>query len=143
MASKREQVLSALFTALSGISGPVVMRGEVTPQEVPSGGILILRDGDPGEPEVLLSPPTWVYEHTAEIEVVVDSATAADRDALFDDLLVGIGSAIAADRTLGGLADWVEPQAPAPSDLDVEGAPGLKAAMVPVMLHYASSDPLG
>jgi hypothetical protein len=32
------------------------LRGEVLPERVPAEGLLILRDGEPGEPEVTLSP---------------------------------------------------------------------------------------
>ena len=50
---------------------------------------------------------------------------------------------LAADRTLGGLCDWVEAEAPRPVDLAVDGAATLKAAVIPIVLHYAMSDPLG
>ena len=46
------------------------------------------------------------------------------------------------DRTLGGLCDWVEAEAPRPVDLPVEGAASLKAAVIPVILHYTTADPL-
>ena len=49
----------------------------------------------------------------------------------------------AADRTLGGLCDWAEAKAPRPIDLAVDGAATLKAAVIPIVLHYASADPLG
>lgn len=143
MASKRELVLQALFDALSGIdTGARVLRNEMLPERVPESGILIVRDGDPGEPEILLSPPEYVYEHRAEVEVVVEGATAQARDQLFDSLLQAVGAAVAADRTLGGLCDYVEAQAPAPVDLPIEGAPGLKAAVVPIVLHYGAADPI-
>jgi hypothetical protein len=50
---------------------------------------------------------------------------------------------ISADQTLGGLCDWVEADAPQPVDLPVEGAVSLKAAVIPVMLHYSTANPLG
>jgi hypothetical protein len=65
-----------------------------------------------------------------------------DRDAAFDALTASIGVAITADRTLGGLCDWVEAEAPRPVDLPIEGAASLKAAVIPVMLHYSTADPL-
>jgi hypothetical protein len=65
-----------------------------------------------------------------------------DRDATFDTLTASIGSALAADRTLGGLCDWVEAEAPRPVDLPVEGAASLKAAVIPVVLHYSTADQL-
>jgi hypothetical protein len=138
MPTTRETVLSALHTLLQTLPA-TALRGEVLPERVPAAGLLILRDGDPGEPEVTLSPLTYHYQHRAEIEAVVQGA---DRDAAFDALLTGVGTALAADRTLGGLCDWVEAEAPRPVDLAVDGAATLKAAIIPVVLHYASADPL-
>ena len=100
---------------------------------------MILRDGEPGEPEVTLSPLAYHDQHRAEIEAVVQGG---DRDAAFDTLCASIGAALAADRTLGGLCDRVEPDAPQPADLPIEGGQALKAAVIPVVLHYSSADPL-
>ena len=138
MPTPRETILQALHSLLQTQAAPV-LRGEVLPERVPAAGLLILRDGDPGEPEVTLSPLTYHYQHRAEIEAVVQGA---DRDAAFDTLAAGVGTALAADRTLGGLCDWVEAEAPRPIDLPVEGAATLKAAVIPVALHYTSADPL-
>jgi hypothetical protein len=112
----------------------------VLPERVPAKGLLILRDGEPGEPEVTLSPLAYHYQHRAEIEAVVHGA---DRDTAFDALTASIGVALATDRTLGGLCDWVEAEAPRPVDLPVEGAASLKAAVITVVLHYSTADPLG
>ncbi|MEZ5747595.1 MAG: acyl-CoA transferase, partial [Paracoccaceae bacterium] len=67
----------------------------------------------------------------------------ADREVAFDTLCASVGGAIAANRTLGGLCDWVEAEAPRPVDLPIEGAASLKAAVIPVVLHYSTADPLG
>ena len=142
MATKRETILQALFALLSGIAGPAVLRNDNLPERIPAGGMIILRDGDPGEPEVLLSPPEYVYEHRADADVVVDAATPAARDVLFDSVMQAIGLSIAADRTLGGLCDYAETAAPVPVDLIVEGASGFKAATLPIILHYGTPDPL-
>jgi hypothetical protein len=142
MATKRETVLQALFTLLSGIAGPTVLRNGNLPERIPAGGMVILRDGEPGEPEVLLSPPEYVYEHRADADVLVDATTPAARDVLFDNIMQAIGAAIAADRTFGGLCDYAETAAPVPVDVIVEGAPGFKAATLPIILHYGTSDPL-
>jgi hypothetical protein len=139
MPSARETILAALHTRLQTLAAPV-LRGEVLPERIPANGLIILRDGKPGEPEVTLSPLTCFYEHRAELEVVIQAGTG--RDALFDALTADIGTALAADRTLGGLCDWVEAEAPEPVDLPIEGAAALKAAVITVVLHYATSDPL-
>ena len=138
MASVRETILTALHARLSALPA-TALRGDVLPERVPAAGLLILRDGEPGEPEVTLSPLRYHYQHRAEIEAVVQGAA---RDTAFDTLCAGIGAAIAADRTLGGLCDWVEAEAPRPVDLAVDGAASLKAAVIPVILHYSTADPL-
>ena len=116
-----------------------VLRGEVLPERVPAAGLMILRDGEPDEPGVTLSPLRYHYQHRAEIEAIVQGAT---RDATFAALCASIGAAISADRALGGRCDWVEAEAPRPVDLPVEGAASLKAAVIPVVLHYATANPL-
>ena len=141
MPTTRETILTALTDLLSTIPHVPVLRGEVLPERIPPAGLMILRDGNPGEPGVTLSPLMYHYQHRAELEVIVQSK--AQRDSLFDALTAQIGAVIAADRTLGGLCDWVEPEAPEPVDLPVEGGASLKAAIVPVLLHYATADPLG
>ena len=142
MPTTRETILQSLFAALQSVPAATVLRGAVLPERIPSGGLLILRDGAPGAPETTLSPLTWHYQHRAEIEAVVEAGTPANRDAAFDALVLSLGAALAFDRSLGGLCDWIEAEAPEPVDLAVEGAAGLKAAVIPVILHYATSDPL-
>ena len=68
--------------------------------------------------------------------------SVVDLDAAFDNLAAGVGTALAADRTLGGLCDWAEAEAPRPVDLAVDGAATLKAAVIPVVIHYSTTDPL-
>ena len=138
MLTIRETILAALHTRLSTLPA-TTLRGEVLPERVPAAGLLILRDGEPGEPEVTLSPLRYHYQHRAEIEAVVQEAA---RDATFDTLCASIGATLAADRTLGGLCDWIEAAAPVPVDLPIEGATSLKAAVITILLHYTSSDPL-
>jgi hypothetical protein len=138
MPTSRETILTALHALLQTLPS-TALRGEVLPERVPAAGLLILRDGEPGDPEVTLSPLRYHYQHRAEIEAVVQGAA---RDAAFDTLIASIGAALTADRTLGGFCDWVEAEAPRPVDLPVEGAAALKAAVITVVLHYSTADPL-
>lgn len=141
MTTKREQILAALFAALATIpGGVVVLRNEVLPTRIPRAGLVILRDGDPGEPEITLSPLTYHWEHRAEVELFVDGKSG--REAAFDALCEAVGQCLAGDRTLGGRCDWIEAGAPAPVDLPVDGASTIKAAVLFVTLHYASGDAL-
>ena len=141
MPTPRETILTALADLLRTVPHVPVLRGEVLPERIPPSGLMILRDGNPGEPGVTLSPLMYHYQHRAELEVIVQ--TGEDRDTRFDRLLGRIEAAISADRTLRGRCDWVEAEAPEPVDLPVEGAVSLKAAVIPLVLHYASAAPLG
>ena len=138
MPTPRETILAALYARLSALPS-TALRGDVLPERVPTEGLLILRDGEPGEPDITLSPLAYHYQHRAEIEAVVQKT---DRDVAFDTLTASVGSMLAADRTLGGLCDWVEAEAPRPVDLPVEGAVSLKAVVIPVVLHYSTADQL-
>lgn len=141
MPTQRETILTSLADLLRTIPHVPVLRGEVLPERIPPAGLMILRDGTPGEPSVTLSPLTYHFQHRAELEMIVQSAT--DRDTLFDALVAQVGAVIAADRTLRGLCDWVEPEAAEPVDLPVEGTASLKAGIIPIILHYATTDALG
>ena len=60
MPTLRETILAALDARLSALPA-AALRGEVLPERVPAEGLLILRDGDLGEPEVTLSPLCYHY----------------------------------------------------------------------------------
>ena len=139
MSTSRETILTALADLLRTVPHVPVLRGEVLPERIPPAGLMILRDGDPGDPAVTLSPLTYHYQHRSELEVIVQRA---NRDMGFAALCGQIGAVIRTDRTLSGRCDWIEAEAPQPVDLPVEGAASLKAAIIPVVLHYSTSDPL-
>ncbi len=126
MPTTRETILAALHARLQPLAA-LVLRDEVLPERIPAAGLIILRDGQPGEPEVTLSPLRYHYQRRAELEVVIQ--TGIGRATAFDTLIAAIGTALEADRTLGGLCDWVEPEAPASVDLPIEAAAALKAAV--------------
>ena len=104
MPTTRETALAALLVRLQPLAA-LVLRDEVLPERIPAAGLIILRDGQPGEPEVTLSPLRYHYQHRAELEVVVQAPNG--RASAFDTLIAAIGTALDSDRTLGGLCDWV------------------------------------
>lgn len=140
--SKRENALSALFGLLHGVAGASVRRNEALPQVVPAGGLIILRNGDPGEPDVSLGPRTEFYTHRAEIEAFVTQLSGGGGEAALDALLGEIGTALAADRSLGGIVDHMVWSAPEHDVLAVEGSVPILAARIDVILEYMVSDPL-
>jgi hypothetical protein len=97
-ASKTEEVLEALRTVLETVPGAVVERNSALPEKIPDGGLNILRDGDPGEPEQALGGfGSTYYQHPVEIEAYVAEGNATARDAAFDAVLQEIGVALEAD----------------------------------------------
>ena len=143
MVSRAEAILQRLQLALSGIGDATVERNSVLPEKVPTGGLIILRDGDPGEPERPLGGfGSSYYQHAVEIELYVEDGNPAARDAAFDDLLQQIGAALEADPTLDGLAFGVSYGRPETSIEAVPGAPAIKAATLTVAVDYESDAPL-
>jgi len=142
MPSRRETILSALHELLRASLAASVRRNEALPEKAPSAGLVIARDGEPGEPEVLLSPLSYLWRHRAPIDVVVGGGTQAERDAALDTLLIAIDAALETDRTLGGLVDYLEIGPPSFEIVPIEGAAPIKGAVVPVILHYETTSPL-
>ncbi len=144
MTSKREQVISTLFNKLKTLetANLKIYRNLDKPQTVPAGGMMVLRDGAGDEPEILLSPLTYIYEQLVGLEVLVQNADSSTRSSLLDNLLVSIGSIINANRTLDGLAEWVEAKAPDFNDDPIEGAATIRSANVAVMIRFATDNPL-
>ena len=142
-ASKAEQVLDALKVLLGTVPDAVVERNSALPEKVPGGGLIIVRDGDPGEPEQALGGfGNAYYQHAVEIDVYLEEGDAAARDAAFDALLQQIGIALEADPTLGGVAFGLTYGRPEPSIEAVAGAPAIKTAMLTVTVDYESDAPL-
>jgi hypothetical protein len=142
-ASKAEQVLEALRTALETVPGAAVERNSVLPEKISDGGLVMLRDGDPGEPEQALGGfGSTYYQHAVEIEVYVEEGDAAARDATFDALLEQIGAVLETDPTLGGLAFGVTYGRPESSIEAVAGAPAIKSATLTVTVDYETDTPL-
>lgn len=142
MSSRREAILGALFQTLDNALDANVRRNEVLPEKLPAAGLVILRDGDPGEPDVTLNPRTEFYSHRAEIEAFVTLPSEGGGEAALDGLLAAIGSALANDRSLGGLAENLTWSAPETSVLAIEGAAPILAARLTVTIEYLVSDPL-
>lgn len=142
MTSRREQVLSALSARLQMLADVSVKRNEALPSSVPAGGLVILRDGDPGEPDVTLNPRSEFYSHRAELEVFITQPVGGGGEGVLDDLLGAIGAALATDTSLGGLAETLRCSAPEVSVLAIEGAAPILAARLTVTIEYLVSDPL-
>ena len=144
MPSTTERILAALTDRLRAVPGPKVERNTAVPEKISAGGLIVLRDGDPGEPEQALGGVGSVYySHAVEIEIYVETGEAAARDAEFDALVMAIGAVLDGDPTLGGLAFGMTTARPAIDTEAVIGAPAIKTGTIDVIVEYETETPLG
>ncbi len=140
--SKREQVIEAIVAlVVAALPAAKVERNAAKPERVPAGGLVIVRDGDPGEPDVLLSPLTYLYTHRIPLEVAARESGSQSREEALDAMLAAIGAAVAADRTLGSLCEFIEAEAPATADIEASGAQAVRWADAAIVATYATTDP--
>ena len=141
--SQRENAIGALFAVLGQLSlGTMVKRNAALPERIADHAMAILRDGEMGEPDVSLSPLTYHWQHQVAIELFVADPDANARDARMDGLLIELAGLIEADRTLVGVVEYAETGQPKFDELAPEGTSGIKACLLPVILHYSSAGPL-
>lgn len=141
--SQRENAIGALFAVLGQLSlGTMVKRNTALPERISDHAMAILRDGEMGEPEVSLSPLTYHWQHQVAIELFVADPDTSTRDSRMDGLLTELAFLIEADRTLAGVVEYAEIGQPKFDELAPEGTSGIKACLLPVVLHYSSAGPL-
>ena len=141
--SQRENAIGAVFAVLGQLSlGTMVKRNAALPERIADHAMAILRDGEMGEPEVSLSPLTYHWQHQVAIELFVADPDASTRDSRMDGLLTELAFLIEADRTLAGVVEYAEIGQPRFDELAPEGTSGIKACLLPVVLHYSSAGPL-
>ena len=141
--SNAEQILNALKALFETLPDAVVERNSVLPEKIPDGGLIVVRDGDPGEAEQALGGfGSTYYQHAVEVEVYVEEGDAAARDAAFDGLLQQIGAALESDPTLSGLALGLTYGRPEPAIEAIAGARAIKTATLTVTVDYEVAAPL-
>jgi hypothetical protein len=143
MPSKREQVIQAVADLIkAALPKAGHFRNDAKQQEIGTGGYVNVDDGDPGDPEVTLNPATWIYEHQIPVDVVANATRTATAETRLDTMLQAIGTAVAADRTLGGLCDYLMVTAATTEPVTAEGAPVARYALIGIVAVYGTTDPL-
>ena len=126
------------------VPGAKIERNSAVPEKIPAGGLIVLRDGDPGEPDTALGGFGGVYySHDVEIELYVEEGDAMARDAAFDTLVQAVGAVLQTDPTLGGLAFGMTYGRPEIDTEAVAGAPAIKTGTITVTVEYETASPLG
>ena len=142
MPSTRESVILAVCALVqAALPQATHYRNEVKPRTIPDGGYVNVDDGTPGEPEVTLNPTTYIFEHEIPVEIAAKKK-GQTAEARLDAMLRAIGTAVAADRTLGGLCDYLQVTAPDTEPLTSEGATVSRSAVLGIVAVYGTTDPL-
>lgn len=144
--SRRLDVLQAvkalIAAALPGANVLGLDNDAAIPARPTPGGRVIVRSGDPGEPEIDLCPLTYNFEHEIPLELTGWNTPGRSSEAVLDAMMVPIGAAIEQDRTLGGLCTWIDARSPLTDDIFLEGATPEDRADLVIVATYATTNPL-
>lgn len=116
---------------------------DVKPEKIDELGEAIVRSGDPGEPEIDLSPPTYYYERSFPIELASYDEPTRTAQQVLAAMAFAIGQAIEANRFLGGLCIWLDATAPAEGEMDLRGARPIGWSDFTIVASYSTPSPLG
>ena len=140
MKSKSENILEALFAALQTMEDVEVQRNTAVPVAIPESGLLILRDGEFGEPESSLGGfADYYFSHKADLEVYVQEGSQALRDTQSDEILQKVYAAFSSNITLGGLVLGMEITRDTSRLEPIEGAEAIKFISLNITLEYQSN----
>lgn len=142
--TKQFEVILALKALVAAALPAVDVRGFDKDTEKPGrigvGGCVIGHPGDPGRPEIDLSPLTYNYSHTLFLEVVGPNGEGG---AVLDAMIETLGEAIAANSFLGGLCEFLSAEAPDRNDRSSDAVASTNWATVPLIAEYSTTNPLG
>jgi hypothetical protein len=145
--SHRLDVLTAIKALIVATRPQADVRGmtdeQVKPDEVGEGGAATVESGDPGEPSIDMSPPTYWWDHGVPVELVSYPAGGLTSQQILDDWLILIGRAVEADRTLGGRCSYLDLSAPTTGFAAVAGTATLGWAAFTITASYSTTSPLG
>jgi hypothetical protein len=80
--------------------------------------------------------------HRIPVELAAYETSSESREQVLDGMLGAIGLAVMNDRTLGGLCDFMEAEAPATDDIETAGARPGRWADAAIIAVYGTTDPL-
>lgn len=137
MSSRRDEVLAAIEAVLrAALPTADVGRNRDFPTRIGNAGALIMMDGEPGDPEVDLSPLSYTYRHRIPL------IFAAPTRAALEEQFSAVRALVEADRFLGGLCSWLGTEAPLTSDLESDTAESGLEAGAAIIAEYSTPSPL-
>lgn len=143
MATTAEQVIKGLIGLIEAAVPHVhLVRNPAKEQSLKQGALLCLFDGDRGEPEILLSPMTYSFNHAVQLEIWTEPYANFTAEALQDQILSALGPALIADRTVGGLCDHLEPRLDGVETVASDGAVPVRISRITLTCSYTTPSPL-
>ncbi len=141
--SHAEQVLEKLRALLDAGCDARVERNSVLPERIPPHGLIVIYDGDPGDPEQVLGGfNNAYYEHQIEVVLYMEDGNSAQRDQKFDALLLKIGEVLEDNPTLDGLVAGLSYARPETAIEPVLGGPAIKTGTLIIIAEYDTASPL-
>lgn len=143
MQSQAEKILDKLKALIDAASTAKIERNSAVPEKIPPNGLIIIRDGNPGDPEYVLGGFSNVYySHNIEIEIYIQDGAPAQRDRKFDELMQTVGTVLENNPTLDGLVAGLTYARPDTHTQPIDGGPAIKAGVIMLMAEYETPTPL-
>lgn len=144
---KRIAVLAAAKALVQAALPAADIRGmdndEAKPTRVGAQGLGIVRSGDPGTPDVDLSPATWWWEHRIPIQLAGYQVDGKTSQQALDEMIAAIDARRRADPTLGGLCIYLDAEPPTDGETETVGTTVLGWADFALVASYSTDSPLG
>jgi hypothetical protein len=135
-------VINALKSLLSDETDAVVKINAPDPEDISANGLIIIRDGDPGEGDRVIGGRVTYHQPSIEIEVFYQHEDNHTLETNFDALVQDIGSALEGNLTLSGVIEGMEYSLPDSGSEPVEGGKNIKFGVIDMVVDYQSATPL-
>lgn len=135
-------IINLLYKKLERLKDVQIKKNVVIPQKIPPEGIIILRHGKCEIVETILSPVSYVLELRPELEVLVQGMDDDHRHNQMSKIIKKVSDCLTSDFSLGGNVDYLHTDPPEYSNENIDGAPPIRVASIPIIIEFVSNNPL-
>lgn len=135
-------IINILYKKLDKLNGVQTRKNVVIPQKIPPEGMIILRSGKCNIIETILSPVSYVLELRPELEILVQDVNDDKRYNQMLKIVKKVSDCLKDDFSLGGIVDYLHTEPPEYSDENIDGAPPIRIASIPIIIEFVSNNPL-
>ena len=135
-------IINLLYKKLERLKDVQIKKNVVIPQKIQPEGIIILRHGKCEIVETILSPVSYVLELRPELEVLVQGMDDDHRHNQMSKIIKKVSDCLTSDFSLGGNVDYLHTDPPEYSDENIDGAPPIRVASIPIIIEFVSNNPL-